>query len=387
MSSNILPSKAPGKVSLEQFKKFYNENKHKLKMPDGINYPLNYKKATKWANMQCDIESRDFAKQIIEYTTYISFDAFYKKLMSVCKSYLKSNIDKKQKGVVFVLIIPFMLKKSNMWVSLLAYEILHVLIDEVYYDITEVYNNVLNHRSNLYRKKVHCIICDDCAYTGHQLSYIASFDNSWINYPNKPSPPNIYKKDWLMWYERIIKEAENYIGEISIDNFSVDIIIPYMSILAENRLSGIHYIRIPKECSILPIFSQQTDIEQLPVHILNEFKRTFQYHKDITAVYFDHKIADAVSTFHKIYLLAPLFNCSMNNKRVGFIDGCDEENIPDNINVYDVHIDLEQEGYKSCPPSFYKHINYTFNKKPVNTNLYVFDLFEGKDVRIKKRVK
>jgi hypothetical protein len=157
-----------------------------------------------------------------------------------------------------------------------------------------------------------------------------------------------------------------------------------MSILAQTKLQSIHYVKIPEDCVVFPIFSQQVNVERIPVHILNEFKRTFQYHKDISAIFFDHKIADAVSTFNKIYLLAPLFNCAVKNKRVGFIENCDATVIPDNINVYNYYIDLEPEiGKRACPPSYYKHLTYTFNKKPVDPDLYVFELFAEKNVHFK----
>jgi hypothetical protein len=366
------------------FKKFHDENRHKISMPMDKNYPINYKKAKQWANSQCDADSREFANNIVKFTRYVSFAEFMDRLKKVCQSYKKTYSKTEHKNTVFILIVPFKLKKSNMWVSLLAFEFLQDLIDEVYYDITEVYNNTIDHRSKLYKKKVRCIICDDCSYTGHQLGFISSFDYSWINYPNKPPPPDVHKHEWLDWYDNINREAEDYIKKISIKDFSVDLVIPFMSILAQAKLQSIHYIKIPEDCIVFPIFSQQVDVERIPVHILNEFKRTFQYHKDISAIFFDHKIADAVSTFHKIYLLAPLFNCSVNNKRVGFIENCDATVIPDNIKVYNYYIDLEPElGKHACPPSYYKHLTYTFNKKPVDPDLYVFELFAEKNVHFK----
>jgi hypothetical protein len=368
------------------FKKFYNENKHKISMPMNENYPINYKKAKRWATSQCDADSREFADSIIRFTRYVSFLDFITHLKRVCTSYNKTYSNLEHKNTMFILIVPFKIKKSNMWVSLLAFEFLQDIIDDVYYDITDVYNNTIDHRSKLYKKKIRCIICDDCAYTGHQLSFISSFDYSRINYPNKLSPPDVHKHEWMEWYDNINREAEDYIKKISIKDFSVDLIIPFMSILAQIRLQNIHYVKIPADCIVFPIFSQQVNIDRMPVHILNEFKRTFQYHKDISAIYFDHKVADAVSTFHKIYLLAPLFNCSVDNIKIGFIDNCEENVIPDNINVYNYYIDLGTElGNKTCPPSYYKHIDYTFNKKKVDSNLYIFELFAEKNVHIKTR--
>lgn len=363
----------------KMFKRFYEENKCKIDMPQDENYPLNYKKAKQWVNSQCDVESREFADNIIKFTRYVSYSQFKSSLKRVCESYKKTYSTPEHKDTEFILIIPFKLKKSNMWVSLLAFQYLEDMITGVYYDITKVYNNTIDYRSKLYKKKVRCIICDDCAYTGHQLGFISSFDYSCINYPDKPQPPDVHKREWLDWYDSINLDAEKYIKKISIKKFSVDLVIPYMSILAQTKLQTIHYVKIPEDCIVFPIFSQQVNLEKIPVHILNEFKRTFQYHKDISAIYFDHKIADAVSTFNKIYLLSPLFNCSVKNKRVGFIENCEEKEIPDNIEMYNYYIDLEPlMGKKTCPSSYYKNITYTFNKKPVDNDLYVFELFSEK---------
>ena len=362
------------------FKKFYEENKAKLNMPEDINYPINYKKSIQWVNSQCDNESRMFAGDIIKHTKYVSHIEFVKQLENVCFSYKKTYTGDEFTNDEFILIIPFKLKKSNIWVSLLCFEYLQDIITGIYYDITDVYNKTVDHKSSLYKKKTHCIICDDCAYTGHQVGFIASFDRSWINYPNKTIHPNIYKREWLDWYDSTNTSAAEFIKSISIDDFSVDLVIPYMSILAHTRFMNIPYIKIPKSCVVFPIFSQQVNIEKIPTHILNEFKRTFQYHKDISAIYFDHKIADAVSTFHKIYLLAPLFNCSVNNRRIGFIENCNDTVIPDNIKIYDYYIDTEPElGKHACPSSYYKGIKYTFNHKILDTELYIFEIFPSKE--------
>lgn len=355
-------------------------------MPTGENYPLNYKKGKQWARSQCDAESREFADSILKNTKYISFDTFYTHLKKICKSYEKTYNNPQHKDTYFILIVPFKLKKSNLWVSLLAFKFLKEIISDVYYDITEVYNNTINHRSKLYRKKVRCIICDDCAYTGHQLSFISSFDYSWVNFPDKDPPPKVTDKKWLDWYDNINDKAEQYVRNISIEVFSVDLIIPFMSVLAQAKLRNIHYIKIPEDCVVFPIFNQQINTERIPTHILNEFKRTFQYHKDISAIYFDHKIADAVSTFHKIYLLAPLFNCAVKNKSVGFIENCTRNRVPDNIKIYDYYIDLEQQLEDPCPRTFYKQLDYVFNGKPVESNMYVFELFEEINVHYKKEV-
>ena len=138
------------------FKKFYEENKNKLSMLMDENNPINYKKAKQWANSQCDSDSREFANNIIKYTRCVSFAEFMGgpgRLKKVCDSYKKTYSKPEHKNTVFILIVPFKIKKSNMWVRLLAFEFLQDLINAVYYDITEVYNNTIDHRSKLYKKK------------------------------------------------------------------------------------------------------------------------------------------------------------------------------------------------------------------------------------------
>ena len=361
------------KTPLEKFSVFYEENKKKLFMESGVNHPLYYKKARVWIDSQCDVESQEFAEDIIKYTRYISFNEFIKRLKVVCTAFV--NNYSKEKDSIFILILPFKLNKSNLWVSLLAYPHLRSLVQYIRYNITDVYNEKMNHKSPFYGKKIICILCDDCAYTGHQISFIAKLDNTGIDYAGKTGPPPETDKKWMEWYKNTNEEAGKVIKKINISEFSVNIIIPFMTSLARKRLHKLHYVKIPHKCEILPIFNQHVNTNNIPRHIINEFKQTFQYHKEISAVYFDHKIADSVSTFHKIYLLAPIFNCVVNNMSMTFIESCPQIKIPDNINIYEYYINLEKIVKNTCPPAFYKKIKYTFEGKSIDSNVYVHTLF------------
>jgi hypothetical protein len=364
------------------FVKFYDENKNKLLMPKGINYPLNYKKAKLWADSHCDKESRVFADDIVRNTRYVSFKMFLNKLTEVCKSYKETYSDKKHQGTIFVLILPWNIKKSNTWVSMLAFEYLRDLVSEVYYEIFDVFNDMKDKRSRLYGKKVRCIVCDDCAYTGQQLTHMCSMDYHMIKFENRPVEPSPHSKEWFEWYDIVKSKAKLIVDTVSINSFSVDLLVPYISTLASIRLKKIHYVKVPKNYVKIPIFSQIINATKIPPHIMNEFKRTFQYHKDLTAIYFDHKIADAISTFNKVYSWAPLFNCS-SQKQVGvkFIDNCPTVNIPPQINTHTYYLDIEKGIQAVCPPSFYKKIKYTFNNKGVGQTS-LFKLL-GKNEKIK----
>jgi hypothetical protein len=200
-------------------------------------------------------------------------------------------------------------------------------------------------------------------------------DNLRVQYKNKKNQPDNKTKEWLKWYDNTISDSESNIKNISINNFSIDLIIPFMSSLALKKISDIHYVKIPKNTCVFPLFRDQVNMDNLPSGIANEFKFTFQYHKDISALYFDHKIADAVSTFNKIYYLAPLFNCTISNVNIPFIEGCNIK-IPEDIDVYDKYIAVENATInKLCPVVFYKGIEYTFNGKKVDKNLTLYEIF------------
>jgi hypothetical protein len=366
---------------LKKFISFYEENKKKLDMPNDINYPLNYKKGYKWAMSQCDEESRDFAISIIKNTDYISFLDFTKRIKVICDAWADDAKKKENKNNVNVMILPFTLSKSNIWVSMLCFKYIRKYIHEIEYNVTEVYNNTKIFTSKYYKKKVRCIICDDCSYTAQQILSISKFDYTLVDTLHNTKPPDDNDIKWLNWNRNNIIEAKKMINNIDTNDFSVDLLIPYLSNIAENAISKYRYIRLPRSRLIFTTFANNIDIDNIPIHILNEFRDTFQYHNDVSAIYFDHKIADSVSTFNKIYTLSPLFNCTspMDHIRMGFIDNCDKETkISNDINIYNLYLDIEKDtNHKVCPPSFYKNINYTQNNKPAQQDILISTLLKS----------
>ena len=351
------------------FKKLYEENKERILMKD-INYPLNYKKAIKWANGQCDIESSNFAKSIIISTKYVSFIEFYTSLKNMCNTYIATYSKPKYRNTDFVLIVQDSIYRSNTWVSLLCFKFLETIITDVCSDITEVYNG---------NKKTICIICDDCAYTGTQMENIIRMKYKHLNY-GKSKEPSVYSKEWITWDEKEIVAAERYLKTIDPNKFVIDLIIPYISTVAANRLNIYSYVRLQKSTIIFSTFIEQHDIKSIPEDILYEFKSTFQYHNEVSAIYFDHKIADSISTFHKIYTLAPLFNCPELHDRIGFIDNCPNiETIDSKININELTLSFENTNntYSICPITYYKNIKYTFNGENIPQNTMVKDIIEN----------
>lgn len=348
-------------LKLRAFEQCYKENESKIKMPKGRNYPINYKIGIKWATSHCDIESARFAGDIIKHTAYVSFDDFLKQLEIVCRAFIHyyKKIDAK-----YILIIPYTLNKSNFWVSLLAFPMLREIITDVECNVTDAYNN---HFINGKNKRVVCIVCDDCSYTGNQIMTYCSFEAQYLKYENKPKEPDQTKIEWVDWLNDITEHVNGIQKTLDKDKFSVNLIVPYISTMAQQIISGYHYILVARDAKIFKLFRQHINVHEYNQGVMREFGSSFQYHPDVSAIYFDHKIADAVSTFNKIYLLAPVFNCGSLRKSICFIDGCcGEKDIDESIDIYGVYINIEDHlDGKACPPTFYKSIVYTYNNKPI----------------------
>jgi hypothetical protein len=368
-------------VSIKKFNAFYDENRNKLQMPQTQNYPINYKKALRWAESHCNEESRQFAAAIIRLTNYISFPEFMSALTSVVAEY----VDRIEPDELQVLLIPGTLSKSNTWVSLLAYPLIRKYITHICDNVNGIYKETLNKASPLYGRKLAFIVMDDCSYTGSQLAGTLSFDKFAL--PLYAEEIGHTRKKWLDWRDAQIKYANELISNIK--TVKIHALIPFTTSNAYNFLSTtIPHIVMSPLTTIIPKFQDEIDISKIRPAVLNEFRSTFQYHEIINAIYFDHKVADGVSTFNKIYMLAPIFGCIADHiPSYRFIENCASsraepspmEEMPNRDarpNIYEYIIDVEKKyGKKAhvCPRTFYKQIDYRFGGKKIPSNLSIFD--------------
>lgn len=368
-------------VNIKKFNAFYDENRGKINMPNAMNYPLNFQKALRWAESHCDEESRQFALAIIKNTRYISFS----NLMNVLTSVVSEYVDRMDADALQVLLIPGSLSKSNTWVTLLAYRILRKHITHICDNVTGIYKETTRKGSPIYGRNIAFIVLDDCSYTGSQLAGTLSFDK--FEMPHHSTEASHLSDRWLDWHGEQIKYADMLISEIK--TVKIHALIPFMTSNAYNFLSTkIPHLVMSPLTVILAKFQDKIDISKIKPAVLAEFEETFQYHANINTVYFDHKVADGVSTFNKVYMLAPIFNCIADHiPSYRFIENCSSSHVEEvsrsevpnrssRPNVYKYIIDVEKKyGKKShvCPRTFYKQIDYRFGGKKIPSNLSIFD--------------
>jgi hypothetical protein len=350
------------RARLAKFAAIHKENVGHINMPSKCNHPINYKRATQWIHSQCDRESVKFAAAIIDHTIHISFGEFVHNLNNSCSA-LVSHI-KKSKIVRPILIIPFDTTKSNFWVSLLIWPQIEGILFDILPDITTAYN-----KYGADKESITCIVPDDCSYTGHQLSTYTHLDPARIKLPSKfstaPEPSHTSKK-WLDWSTARRKKTMEFETTIKRSDFSISLIVPFMSTLSRDSVLDHPFILISRSASIFQIFRNHHDVHDINTGIMREFNDTFQFHNDVSSIYFDHKIADQLSTFNKVYLLAPSFNCGKLRTSTPFIEGCTSRaNIPKGIDANRPYTNIENEMTDVCPRTFYKDIKYTLNKKSI----------------------
>lgn len=380
----------PPEKRLEAFNHLWEENEKHLKMPKSVNYPINYRRGWDWASHHCDSASVKFAEAIVANTAYISFGEFMSSIAKICSSFKRYYRPSGQrKNTIIVLVVPFDMSKSNVWVSLLMWPELRDVIDDIDFDITSVYNRYIGRSESSNGKKIVCVICDDCAYTGNQLLGYCTLSAHRTEYPGKPQEPSSNSPEWILWNQEVTAHVAGIESKLNIDSFSINLLIPYMSTHAQQNIIDRRFLMIPKDVQIFKLFRERVNIHDFPQGILREFESTFQYHSNIAAIYFDHKIADAISTFNKVYLMAPVFGCGNLRKSVCFIDGCmGKREIPPGMNIYDIYINIEDAMPKgsTCPSTFYKSIKYTMNGKPIN-NLCLYNALAGYDKNRRPKIK
>lgn len=397
-SATVVTSQDPPETRLRAFNKLYEENAKHLRMSKNVNHPLNYRRAMDWASHHCDAASVKFAEAIIANTAYISFGDFMTSISRICASFKQHYVPGirapdssgvarspaghthvRKKTTKFILVIPFDMTKSNIWVSLLMWPELRGIVDDIDFDITSAYNRYIA-RSACDRAV--CIVCDDCAYTGNQLLGYCALDPHRVEYPGKPKEPSVNSPDWISWDAAVRSKTAEIEAELDTAQFSINLMIPYMSTHAQQNIMDRRFLMIPKDVQIFKLFRERVNIHDFAVGAMREFESTFQYHSNIAAIYFDHKIADAISTFNKIYLLAPVFGCGNLKKSVCFIDGCEKRKLPDEVNIYDIYVNIEDVLPRGaiCPSTFYKSIKYVLDGRHVS-DLCIYNALLGEEKR------
>jgi len=245
-------------------------------------YPLDHSidtNAVKYFLMYSDISVRDICKKIIDNTDHISFENMIRRINMNVKDLLKfigksktiyiyigfhkNNIDIKQKSNywLYIYIINYIKYISNDTIKIIT--------------ISDFKNTGIRNNSNI-------ILIDDCIYSGNQMSLTINK----INFKKKVKL-NIYLLVSYMSNNGLKLIKKNFNNNKSLKNS--DLIIPK------------HIYIIKSINSILTV----EEIKKLQIYYSSFINLKNKY-----LIYFDHKLADTVSTITPFYL--GIVPCSNN---------------------------------------------------------------------------
>jgi hypothetical protein len=268
-------------------------------------------------------ENRPLIEVITKNLQYVSFKEFHKQLCIQINRFNKYIKENKIKKYVFVLGVgsddgfsshDYNLFKSNMWVFLLAYK--HLKIKP--YDI--ILN--LNIAIRLHYPDIRdFLFADDCSYSGSQLvDSVLKNAASELLYDHADA--------------YVINDNKQVVYAPILDKkFNVHLLIPYMSSKALTKInnfettSGIGIIKYVSQ--IIKTYGDILDTERLKS--INDLYTKFYGFIDfagLTPVYFQHKIADMLSTIDLILIKGQVLDDP--TKRLVFIKECMyDKNNPD----------------------------------------------------------
>ncbi len=327
------------------FSKKYKINDNGKSIYNTKTYMLNKNKKCEWINAQCNPNAKILGRFILDITRHVTYTEFQSKLL---ESIYKIPTNTNKKYVIFVQKdININNKKSNLWVtSILIDKINKINLKINIFDI--VYSTDINYKKkitiySLVGDHIDYIICDDGSFSGGQL----------------------------------IEDIDKYIIQNSIDNFKnkIYLLVPFISSIAEDKLKNLNTNMIllnsdkietvmerAKLLNISTIKVENKDLdiqkehEEIAILLNNYFpnlRENFSYNLKSGSMpfYFDHKIADYVSSFPTIYQFGIIKSeGSCNPDNILLIDNCDNDKPP-----YD---SLDKKKYENqCVIPYYKTLD------------------------------
>jgi hypothetical protein len=296
-----------------------------------MKYPLNHefnKKNVKKFLEECDYKTRPLAKKIIDNTMHVSFEKMIKYLNMNVKDMINSI---KKDRPIFIYINLNEKQKSNYWIYLYLKDYMKFKYPK---SKVIILSNIILDDPRL-KDDDTIVFIDDCIYTGLQMSnnirMLNNINNHKLNIFILASFISIYGQEFLS----------------SIKNYKI--------------IFNSHLVFIPT----INDFLKDNELEILSSYYTNTiYDHIFEYFPYKHLIYFDHKLADNVSTI-------PLFYSGIvpNTHNKELFNNNDIIDIPDNLEIIPLFKNCENvrntnEITPECPSTPYKKIsNEQFMKK------------------------
>lgn len=317
-------------ISLEHsaFLRLYEETKDKLFMKESGKYALDTEVINEYIRNSCDENIKELLTFVFDNIIYIDFNTFLDKFVGVLNNInvahrVDYNFDSNKIIDVVILIPGFNIMKSTMWLSLIIYHFLpeNMRLIEICKNVVDFYD----YMTDMGEEDSHTIalIADDCAYSGSQLSTIIIPDNvCTFKLVNKVYPivPYISYAAQQKFYDQYSLVCEKYVGRCKrkipkylIFSNSITYIDNIFAIAAKKNFNifekDIFYMTKEDHAKKIKYNSKKV--------IINTFIRDILVMSySGLMIYFDHKIADQLSTIQ--YFLN--YSTILNNVYIAKLD-------------------------------------------------------------------
>lgn len=265
-------------------------------------YPIDRQKAQNWINSHpCQIQ-REAAAKLIENTRHVTQEEFEAKLKDSVEQFNVWLETQPSKDYV-LLVSPKEFQKSNRWVAELALSYLKILPKQVLQLRDNFFrNHPLSEDLLEYRKQHpevnHFVFFDDAAYSCSQSKFATCELNS-LDLFNECGR-NVFSCSEERQKEILAAEK----------NFTISAIIPFMRdptcILPSSNISHACWPK-PQVEKHIHVFTCEK-LNTVEDFLTAEESESINCRGNRIPIYFDHKIADSVSTCNEIYEKGGIYN-------------------------------------------------------------------------------
>lgn len=244
-----------------------------------MSYPLNRANVKKFIAASAP-DARDAVKKFIKATTHISFETFITYVNKNLREVVKLVPDGRSMFVYLEFKNRFYIYKSNYWIFIYIKQ-----VAESKYGLEVKFVNNLNN-SMLIKNDV-VLLVDDCIYTGKQMGEtISEMTNYEFTKFNIILFTSFMSEDGL----KHILECKAKNRYLCISTFTIPKYVYYIKPLG-------HYMTLDEIISIMKYYQPGTIANRIQVATEYDGPRALKKYP----IYFDHKLADEISSFPRIY--------------------------------------------------------------------------------------
>ena len=291
-------SLVPQKYIDHEFKEKFDESIHSLlqtMFAISGKHGIHSEKATQWVNAQKTPLKRRVARYFIQNTTYVTFREYFNGIGQL----VKDNYEHITNGAQQIILYVSSSKKSYYFSAVIA---LH-FIKKFHFRAPDVYVHTLFSEN----KADPILIFDDMSYSGSQMGDMLTkiYKSCVPTYTNDAdaaiATPNIH----ILLYG-LNSHSRRRLSEIKRVKIEGTVMKEYKHLKIPIKTTTCIDVTSPFPIHYVNEYKLLYELDVDMYHLVNFFFSPYLYGHPSLSIYFDHKIADDVSTYMKVLAFGPI---------------------------------------------------------------------------------